>query len=387
MKKSIAALLTVLAVLAGTPVCAATDAGTDYAQAPEVSAQSAIVMEAATGVVLYEKDADATRPMASTTKLMTALVAAEAGGLDDVVTVPKQAVGIEGSSVYLQEGEHITVRELIYATLLCSGNDATEALAYHYGDGERSAFVQMMNEKAAELGLQSTQFENPSGLPADGHYTTARELAEIGRAVSRNAFLSEVVGTRAVTLQNEDGYTRRYVNHNTLLKLYEYADGMKTGFTKAAGRCLVSSATKNGVKLICVTLHAPDDWNDHIRMLEYGFSRVSVKEIAAAGTLACHISVGGGTKALVTAANQAPVTLLAVDGKAVEYTVEFVYPAFVFAPIKRGQALAEARYYCDGRLVLSVPLAAVEDVEARPFVSKWEIFRKNFALIMNSVLP
>ena len=177
------------------------------------------------------------------------------------------------------------------------------------------------------------------------------------------------------------------MNHNTLLKLYEYADGMKTGFTKAAGRCLVSSATKNGVKLICVTLHAPDDWNDHIRMLEYGFSRVSVKEIAAAGTLACHISVGGGTKALVTAANQAPVTLLAVDGKAVEYTVEFVYPAFVFAPIKRGQALAEARYYCDGRLVLSVPLAAVEDVEARPFVSKWEIFRKNFALIMNSVLP
>lgn len=383
MKKCIAAL-TFLAVLLQAPVCAAPDAGTG---APEVSAQSAIVVEASTGAVLYEKDADTSRPMASTTKLMTALVAVEAGGLDEVVTVPRQAVGVEGSSVYLQEGEHITVRELIYATLLCSGNDATEALAYHCGDGERSAFVQMMNDKAAQLGLENTQFENPSGLPDDGHYTTARELAEIGRAVSRDAFLAGVVGTKAVTLQNEDGYTRRYVNHNTLLKLYEYADGMKTGFTKAAGRCLVSSATRDGIKLICVTLHAPDDWNDHIRMLDYGFSRVSIKEAAAAGALACHIPVGGGTEALVTAVNQAPVAFPAVDGKTVEYTVEFVCPEFVLAPVKQGQAVAEARYYCGEQLVLSVPLAAVQDVPARPFVSKWEIFRKNFAYIMNLVLP
>ena len=365
MKKSIAAVLTVLAVLAGTPVCAATDAGTDYAQAPEVSAQSAIVMEAATGVVLYEKDADATRPMASTTKLMTALVAAEAGGLDDVVTVPKQAVEIEGSSVYLQEGEHITVRELIYATLLCSGNDATEALAYHYGDGERSAFVQMMNEKAAELGLQSTQFENPSGLPADGHYTTARELAEIGRAVSRNAFLSEVVGTRAVTLQNEDGYTRRYVNHNTLLKLYEYADGMKTGFTKAAGRCLVSSATKNGVKLICVTLHAPDDWNDHTHLLDWAFENYEYRCVAG-DTPVYAVPVLSATVELCAAAPERPAYLLVHPDDPVSLKAEL--PRFTFAPVEQGaQAGTLTATGPDGQSV-TVPLRYAEPAALDPDV-------------------
>lgn len=381
MKKIFAAALAAAVFLCARPAAAET------ASPPSVSARSAIVMEASTETVLYEKNADAVLPMASTTKLMTALVAAESCDLDAVVTVPEAAVGVEGSSVYLKKGERITVRELLYGALLSSGNDAAQALAYHCGNGDLEKFVSGMNERARQMGLIYTNFENPSGLPADGHQTTARELAQIGLAVSRNKFLAEVVATESVTLRNADGFARRYENHNSLLKLYEYADGMKTGFTKTAGRCLVSSATKNGIKLICVTLHAPDDWNDHMRMMEYAFSRLSMAQAAAAGELSRRVPLGGGTEAFVTVENPAPVELLAVDGRLPDYTTEFSLPKYVFAPVKKGQVLGAVRYRIGDRVVASVPLAAAADAEGRPAVSGWEKFRKNFCAIVNLVLP
>ena len=236
-----------------------------------LSAESAILMDASDGSVLYEKNAHARKGMASTTKIMTALVAAQSMPLDKNILIPKEAVGIEGSSVYLTEGESLTVRQLLYALLLSSANDAATALAIASA-GSVESFAEKMNLFAKELGLSDTHFINPHGLYHEDHYTTAFELALITAAALRNTTVKEIVSTYKtdIPLGNEKK-GRLLVNHNKLLKLYEGAIGVKTGFTKKTGRCLVSAAERDGLTLIAVTLNAPDDWNDHIKMLDHGF--------------------------------------------------------------------------------------------------------------------
>lgn len=352
---------------------------------PNVSAQSAILIEAQTGYVLYEKNADAVLPMASTTKLMTALVASENCDLNSTVTIPKSVVGIEGSSIYLKENEKISVLELLYAILLSSGNDAAEALAYAASDGSRQTFISMMNDKAKDLGLVNTHFSNPSGLPEEGHCTTARELAIIAMSVSQNAVLSEIMATEQITLENEDGYTRYYSNHNSLLRMYDYADGMKTGYTKQAGRCLVSSATKDGVKLICVTLNAPDDWNDHIKLLDYGFEHAELSTLIGFGEISVDVPVGGGLKKWITATNFSEISLPIFDGKNI-YRFEYATPKLVFAPVKKGNIIGEINCYYGNELICQYPLAADSDIDTLPVVTKYQKFCKLFDQILNFVL-
>ncbi|MBE6635523.1 MAG: D-alanyl-D-alanine carboxypeptidase [Ruminococcaceae bacterium] len=237
---------------------------------PTVSARSAVLYEPAEKSFLFEKNADERLPMASTTKIMTALLAIENLSPDEEITVVPEACGIEGSSLYLKPGEILTASDLIMGMMLRSANDAAAALAYAVSGGIPE-FAALMNERAASMGLRNTSFSNPHGLDGEEHYTTARELAIISAVAMSDPTFKSVVSTKSCTITNKDGYRRLVTNHNKLLSLYEGATGVKTGYTKKSGRCLVGAAEKDGISLISVTISAPDDWNDHMKMFNYGF--------------------------------------------------------------------------------------------------------------------
>lgn len=251
-------------------------------KAQGVSAQSAILMEQTSGRVLFEKDAHTKRRIASITKIMTAILAIESGKLDDMVTVSARAVRAEGSSIYLKEGEKIKLRDLVYGLMLRSGNDAAVAIAEHVG-GSVEGFVFLMNEKAAEIGMRDTHFANPHGLDdAENHYSTAYDMALLMRYAMYNDTFRKISGTKVYRAPNPDEkWDRIWRNKNKLLtNLYEYCTGGKTGYTKRAKRTLVTSAEKDGLELIAVTLNAPDDWNDHISMYEYGFDHYVLAKVS-----------------------------------------------------------------------------------------------------------
>ena len=236
-------------------------------RAGAVSAEKAILLDAVSGRALYERNADEQSLIASTTKIMTALVVCEQCNVLDRMRIPKEAVGIEGSSMYLQEGEVLAIQELLYGLMMASGNDAAVALAIYCG-GTLEGFAEMMNDKARVLGLSGTHFVNPHGLDSPGHYSTARDLAVLAAYAMQNPIFYKTVSAKTVTIGQ-----RHLRNHNKLLWQVEGADGVKTGFTRAAGRILVSSATREGRRLIAVTINAPDDWRDHAALLEDGFAR------------------------------------------------------------------------------------------------------------------
>lgn len=238
------------------------------AQAPSVSASSAILYDATAGRVIWEQRSDERSLIASTTKIMTAFLVVQLCPLEEVITVPREAVGTEGSSVYLKAGERLTVRELLLGLMLSSGNDAAIALAkYTCGSVER--FVRLMNWEAAHLGLENTRFANPNGLDDENNYSTANDLAKLTAAALKNERFAEIVCTK----QAQIGGGRHLQNHNKLLWQYDGCIGVKTGFTKAAGRILVSAVKRNGRLLIAVTIHDGNDWADHKALYDYGFAR------------------------------------------------------------------------------------------------------------------
>ena len=306
-------------------------------RAGAVSAQGAVVIDADTGETLFEQNADSRLPMASTTKIMTALVALGEGDLDRVYTVKKQYAAVEGSSMYLEEGERLTLRDTLYGLLLSSGNDAAAAVAGECG-GER-AFVDKMNAKARELGLTDTRFENPSGLPSDGHYTTARELAKITAAALRDPVFRDIVSTKTCTAAG-----RTLVNHNRLLSLYEDAIGVKTGFTRAAGRCLVSAAERNGRTVIAVTLNDPDDWNDHIALLNDAFSRYSEVTLHEKGDTLAEVRVFGGESESVPLTAKSTVTAYLLPGEKEKLRRVRYGEKFCYAPVVREASAGTVEY-------------------------------------------
>lgn len=242
-------------------------------QLPHTHAQAAALVDVATGRVLYSENGEKPLPMASTTKIMTAILAIELGNLDDKVKTSSKAYGKEGSSIYLHLGEEMTLKHLLYGMMLRSGNDAATAIAEHIG-GSEEGFVFLMNEKAAVLGLDQTQFRNPHGLDEQGHYTSAIDLAKLSAYALRNSTFREIVKTKRIAVPNPNGtWKYSWGNKNKMLRFYEGADGVKTGYTTVARRCLVSSATRNGQQLTAVTLNDGDDWHDHEKMLNYGFER------------------------------------------------------------------------------------------------------------------
>ncbi len=246
-----------------------------HSWAVSTSAKSAILMEAESGRVLYEQNIHQESLIASITKLMTALVALESGRpLKGVVPITSESVGVEGSSLYLKEEERITLEALLYGLLLHSGNDAATAIAIHCG-GSVEEFVGMMNQKAQELGMEHSQFANPHGLDQEGHHSSAYDMALVGRACLENETLAKMVGTQSISLGG-----RSFTNKNKLLWYYEGCNGMKTGYTQAAGRTLVSSATRDGMTLICVTLNDPNDWVDHQLLYDYGFETYQMTQLS-----------------------------------------------------------------------------------------------------------
>lgn len=306
-----------------------------------VSASSAILTEAQSGDTVFEKDAYTRRWPASTTKIMTGYIALRYLDMNTVIKTDPAAVGVEGSSVYLKAGEMLTAEELVYALLLESANDAAAAIAYAVS-GSIESFAELMNSECAALGLSDTHFTNPHGLHDSGHYTTAHDLSVITAAALRTDGFAQIVGTGKITFDEPGGGHRTFVNHNRLLYLYNGACGVKTGFTKASGRCLVSCACRNGVTLIAVTLNAPDDWNDHRAMLDYGFSLYESVSLCSAGEYSFSIPVRGcGQNIVIRAENTDGVSAVFRRGGA-GCRVSFEMPEYLTAPVKYGDTAGYA---------------------------------------------
>lgn len=356
-------VLTLIAAAICVGFCTSVFAVTEASAPISVSASSAILIEAESGRVVYEKDADTRRSMASTTKIMTAIVALENGDLDMPIKIPKAAVGIEGSSVYLIENETLTLRELLYALMLRSANDAATAIAIALG-GSVEGFADMMNDKANELGLKDTHFENPHGLDSPQHYTTARELAIITAEALKNDVFRQIVSTQKMTLPLANEPDRRLVvNHNRLLRTYDGCIGVKTGFTKKTGRCLVSAAEREGVTLIAVTLNAPNDWNDHKKMLDYGFFRLKRVEISGDGICGYVPTVGSTVDQLFYGAVGSTSVVLDNDADSLRVVIE--RSRFYFAPVKTGDIIGRAVFYDGNKEVASLPIEALSDAPKR----------------------
>ena len=255
-------------------ICVLTFAAKIFAaDVPSVSARSAILVSSY-GEVLFDKNADERLPMASTTKIMTCILAIENCDLDEVITVTPASAGIEGSSLYMKEGDVTTVRDMLYAAMLRSANDAASALAIHVSWSEEE-FAALMNDKAGSLGMNDTHFTNPHGLPDKEHYTSARDFARLAAYAMENETFAKIASTQeyVVTINGED--RKPIKNHNRLLFTYDGCIGVKTGYTRSSGRCLVSAAERDGVRLICVTLSDSNDWRDHTALLDYGFNKLS----------------------------------------------------------------------------------------------------------------
>ena len=330
---------------------------------PTLSAESAILISAEDGQVLYAKNPDAPMGPASTTKLMTALVALERLSPETVVSVSPDAVGVEGSSVYLVAGEELTLRELLYALLLASANDAAAAIAIAAA-GSIEAFAAAMNQKAADLGLTRTHFTNPHGLADEAHYTTARELARIASAALEIPLLREIVSTYKTTIPH-DGKpdVRLLVNHNKLLRTYKGAIGMKTGYTKKTGRTLVSAAEREGLTLVAVTLRAPDDWRDHTALLDYGFARYERVTFAAPGAFLFQLPVTGGREDSVTLTNTEPLSLILPKERGEPSYRVAGHARFLFAPVAKDMDGWTVTLSCEGQTVSS-GLVTARQVEA-----------------------
>jgi D-alanyl-D-alanine carboxypeptidase len=339
--------------------------------APSVSAKSAVVIDADTGKILYERDAHTRRGMASTTKIMTALVALEQVPLDRLVTVDPRACGVEGSSVYLYAGERITMETLLYALMLQSANDAAEAIAYEVA-GSVEGFADLMNRKADALGLTATHFDNPHGLDGETHYTTAYELALIAACAMENEIFAEIVSTVKKSVPLHDGeISRLLVNHNRLLREYGDIIGVKTGYTKKCGRTLVSAAQRDGVRLICVTLEDGNDWLDHRSLLDYGFSLY--REITLSEKISYEIPVCGGEKSCVTVGTRGVLTAFLPENHG-EIRVVTEMPRFLYAGVREGDIVGRVVFYADGAEVGEAYLYAEHSVQiTRKEKNFWKI--------------
>ena len=323
-----------------------------------VSAKRAYVLDAVSGRVLYEKNPDERSLIASTTKIMTALIVCEQCNVLDRMRIPKEAVGIEGSSMYLQEGEVLTLQELLYGLMLSSGNDAAVALAIYCG-GTVEGFAELMNDKARNLGLRNTHFENPNGLDSPGHYSTARDLGILSAYAMENPIFRKTVSTKTLMLGQ-----RYLTNHNKLLWRVEGAEGVKTGYTRAAGRILVSSATRNDRRILAVTIDAPDDWNDHASLLEAGFSRYSVQRIVTKGQYVDSLEVAGGEAGRIQVlADEDFFYALAPEENP---QLMLPGPGFVYAPAVEGADAGVAYVLIGGKAVGKVPVVFGETIEQIP---------------------
>lgn len=333
-----------------------------YAAEPpqDISAEAFVLMSADTREVLCAKNAHEQRPMASTTKIMTALVALEQGIPEQQIKVTSDMVQVEGTSIGLLPDDLITVRTLVSGMLLESGNDAANVTAYAVA-GSQENFLTLMNQKASEIGMQNTHFETVSGLDSENHYSTAYDMALLGVAAIENVEFRKICGQKSErVLYGNPPYARTLSNHNRLLSEYPGAFGIKTGFTKKSGRCLVTAAERDGVMLIAVTLRAPNDWADHRKLLDYGFSVMQKRDCSALAEGFTVPVVGGDVQSV--SAHLYSNAVLSVANAASELQAEIFLQPFLYAPVQAGDCVGTAVYTLNGVVVRSIPLVASADV-------------------------
>lgn len=347
----------------------------DYDRGPGLSAEAAVLIDAASATVLYGKNEHQQRPPASTTKIMTAILALERGNLDDLVTVGRSAIEVDGSSLEIEPGHKFRLRDLLGGLLIESGNDAAAAIAEHLGKNQEG-FVKMMNERAAELGAWNTNFVNPNGLPAAGHYSSAFDLALMTmRALQIPAF-REIVRTREKNVESHGGnWARQLENTNKLLWTFEGADGVKTGTTTEAGECLVASATRDGWQLIAVVLKSKDRWEDAATLLEYGFENFSPVNMVKSGEVVMRARVKNGLVDDVPLITSEPLRLiLRKDETGLIMGAADVKPDLT-APILPGEVAGKFRAFVGSEQMRTVDLLAVQGVERRTI---WHTLRRLF---------
>ena len=354
---------------------------------PNVTAKSAIVMDAATGKVIYSKAAKERRYPASTTKMMSLIVALEHGNLDDVITASPNAASTEGSSLWLTQGEQMTMTDLLYGIMLISGNDATVAVAEHVS-GSVQKFAELMTEKAHAIGARDTNFTNSSGLPDPNHYTTAHDLARIAAYGYKNPLFRQIVSTEHKILPpTVKGDIRDLYNENKMLWFYEGGNGVKTGYTDAAGRCLVSGAKRDNIQLIAVVLDSETMWDDSKTLLDFAFSQLKPEIVFNQGDILKTTRVANGKSELLKLVANTSIILPVSEKDKDEFSTVIDAPMILEAPITKGQKLGVARVFYNNTEVAAVDLVADESVERKSFfgtlvASAWNIvtfFLKNFA--------
>lgn len=367
--------------------CSLLGSSSSYAAPIELTAKSAIVMDARTGKVLYARDAESKRYPASTTKMMTLIVALEHGNLDEMVTTSQNASSTEGSSLWLSPGEQLRLMDMLYGIMLISGNDATVAVAEHIS-GSVEKFAKLMTEKAHAIGATNTNFTNSSGLPDPNHITTAHDLAKIAAYGYKNPIFSQIVSTqkKIIPWPGKD-HDRELYNENKMLWLFDGGNGVKTGYTDAAGRCLVSAAKRNDIQLVAVVLDSDHMWDDSITLLDYGFQQLQPMALFNKGDILKTVKVIDGKSdavKLITSDNM--IVPISSDDKE-QFRTIIDAPAKIEAPVVAGQKLGVARILYKDTEIGTVDLIATETVERKTFFgmlwgSVWNFFTfvvKNFA--------
>lgn len=349
---------------------------------PDVSAKSAVLMVADTGEIVFEKNANEKRPMASTTKIMTALLTVECATPQRVVVTTPEMVNVEGTSMGLMVGDKVTFNDLVYGMLLASGNDAANTAAISI-DGNIKSFALRMNEKAAQIGMKNTHFVTPSGLDDKNHYSTAYDLALLACYALRNPDFRKACSCVSAKLcYGNEPYIRYLSNHNKLLKTYDGAIGIKTGFTKKSGRCLVSAAERNGVTLVCVTLSASDDWNDHKKLLDFGFENIRVKSVE------CNlpdIRIFGGDSSEISLSLSEPINVPVFSDTA-DLSLSYKIKNYDFAPINKGDILGSVCVLSDGKPIKTVSVIAAKSVNQTTEISKNQFsLKKSFNRFISRV--
>lgn len=334
-----------------------------FAASPQgISAKACVLMLADTREVLYAENENEQLPMASTTKIMTSLLALESGLWEQQIKVTSDMVAVEGTSIGLLPDDLISVRTLISGMLLESGNDAANVTAYAVAGGQ-AQFLDLMNQKAAEIGMENTHFDSVSGLDTDSHYSTAYDMALLTAYALENPKFRSICSEKSERVYyGNPPYARTLYNHNRLLSSYEGAIGVKTGFTKKSGRCLVSAAERDGVTLIAVTLNAPDDWNDHKKLLDYGFSVVKLCDASVLqGDLSVKV-VGGDANTVTATTAYAPK--FSVAGDTANVQAQAYLKHFLYAPVEKGETVGSVCYTYNGKVVAQVPLVSTQSVGA-----------------------
>jgi D-alanyl-D-alanine carboxypeptidase/D-alanyl-D-alanine carboxypeptidase (penicillin-binding protein 5/6) len=341
-----------------------------------VNASGYVLINADTFEVLAGDNIHKKLSMASTTKIMTALILVEQNTPEKEVITTKEMVTVEGSSMGLLPGDSVSYYELIVGMMLPSGNDAANTAAISVA-GSIQKFTELMNNKAKDIGMENTHFVTPSGLDDDEHYSTAFDMALLAAYALKNDVLRDIMSKPSITVTyGNPPYQRTLSNHNKLLKTYEYCIGVKTGFTKKSGRCLVSAAEKDGCRVIAVTLNAPSDWNDHKYLLEYGLSCLSQYDVTYNLPINS-VSVVGGNLDSVTVATErfmCGCTDISKNGISAEY--EFL--PFIYAPVKIGQTVGKVNYYYDNKIINSIDIITINSTDKKEikFTFKQK-FKKN----------